>query len=143
MSKKKKSPDSEEKSPKKYGTLRIEENLLERWPNPTTTPYEIKISFPEFTCLCPRSGYPDFATIHLRYRPDQYILELKSLKLYLNQFRDLAISHEESASKVYRDIADLICPAFLEVVADFNVRGNVKTVITLHSNMGKNPASDK
>ncbi|MHB1604906.1 MAG: preQ(1) synthase [Leptospirales bacterium] len=143
-SRKKIKPATEENTSKRYGIRIIEENLLERWPNPTPeTPYEARISFPEFTCICPRSGYPDFATIHIRYRPDQYILELKSLKLYLNQFRDRPISHEESASRIYQEISGLISPSFLEVVADFNVRGNVKTVITLHSNMGKTPDTDK
>ena len=142
-SRKKQKTATEADSAQKYGTRKIEENVLERWPNPAReTPYEARISFPEFTCLCPRSGYPDFATIHIRYRPDQFIVELKSLKLYLNQFRDLPISHEESAARIYRELTDLLAPSFLEIIADFNVRGNVKTVITLHSGMGKTPDRD-
>ncbi len=132
-----------EKTSKRYGSEAIANAILEPWPNPSMgTSYEARISFPEFTCLCPRSGYPDFATIHIRYRPNQFIVELKSLKLYLNQFRDLPISHEESATRIYQDLEGLLDPFFLEVIADFNVRGNVKTVITLHSNMKENPNLD-
>ena len=141
---KKKKPISPETEKVRYGELAIRENHLEKWPAPSYgTPLEIRISFPEFTCLCPRSGYPDFATIHLRYRPSELIVELKSLKLYLNSFRTSHISHEESASIIYRDLMHLLKPHFLEVVADFNVRGNVKTVITLHSDMGETPQKDK
>ena len=127
-----------------YGEISIQENLLEKWPAPETeTPLEIRISYPEFTCLCPRSGYPDFATIHVRYRPSGFIVELKSLKLYLNSFRNRPISHEETAATLFRELKTLLEPAFLEIVADFNVRGNVKTVITLHSGMGKTPEKDR
>ncbi|KGA93653.1 preQ(1) synthase [Leptospirillum ferriphilum] len=126
-----------------YGETAIQQNQLEKWPAPeSTAPLEIRISYPEFTCLCPRSGYPDFATIHLRYRPSGFIVELKSLKLYLNSFRNRAISHEETAATLFRDLENLLRPDFLEIVADFNVRGNVKTVITLHSGMGKTPEKD-
>lgn len=141
---KKKNPESPETEKVRYGDLAIRENHLEKWPAPPDgTPMEIRISFPEFTCLCPRSGYPDFATIHVRYRPSELIVELKSLKLYLNSFRTSHISHEESASIIYKDLMNLLKPNFLEVIADFNVRGNVKTVITLHSGMGKTPEKDK
>ena len=127
-----------------YGEIAIDHNQLEKWPSPdSSVPLEIRISYPEFTCLCPRSGYPDFATIHFRYRPSGFIVELKSLKLYLNSFRNRAISHEETASTLFRDLEDLLKPNFLEIVADFNVRGNVKTVITLHSGMGKTPEKDQ
>jgi 7-cyano-7-deazaguanine reductase len=123
-----------------YGSQAIATNQLERWPNPTPdTPYETQMSFPEFTCLCPRSGYPDFAVIRIRLRPAGYIVELKSLKLYLNSFRDVPISHEESTATIYRDLKELLNPHFLEVVGDFNVRGNLKTVITFHSEMTHTP----
>ncbi|WP_456401897.1 preQ(1) synthase [Persephonella sp.] len=118
----------------KYGEKEILESKLERWPNPNPeNKYTIDITFPEFTCLCPRSGYPDFATIKINYIPDQYIVELKSLKLYLNKFRNQYISHEEATNKIFNDLYDLLKPIYLEVVGDWNPRGNVKTVIKITS----------
>lgn len=115
---------------KRYGEKEIEESKLEAWPNPAPDrDYEVEITFPEFTCLCPRSGYPDFATIKIRYIPDKLIVELKSLKLYLNKYRNVYISHEEATNKIFDDLKILLEPKFLEVIGDFNPRGNVKTVI--------------
>lgn len=122
----------------KYGEKAIKRARLELWPNPAPErDYEINILFPEFTCLCPRSGYPDFATINVRYVPDEKIIELKSLKLYLNSFRDIHISHEEVANRVFADLQKRLRPRFLEVTGDFNPRGNVKTVITVSSEKNK------
>ncbi|WP_457625088.1 preQ(1) synthase [Persephonella sp.] len=118
----------------KYGEKEIQEAKLERWPNPNPEKnYTINITFPEFTCLCPRSGYPDFATIKISYIPDQYIVELKSLKLYLNRYRNMYISHEEATNKIYDDLYQLLKPRFLEVIGDWHPRGNVKTVIKVSS----------
>jgi len=118
----------------KYGEKAIKEAELEIWENPSPErDYEIDISFPEFTCLCPRSGYPDFATIKIRYIPDKYIVELKSLKLYLNSFRNVYISHEEATNRIYSELYEKLKPRFLEVIGDFNPRGNVKTVIRVSS----------
>jgi 7-cyano-7-deazaguanine reductase len=118
----------------KYGEKAIKEAELEIWENPSPErDYEIDISFPEFTCLCPRSGYPDFATIKIRYIPDKYIVELKSLKLYLNSFRNIYISHEEATNRIYSELYEKLKPRFLEVIGDFNPRGNVKTVIRVSS----------
>jgi 7-cyano-7-deazaguanine reductase len=118
----------------KYGEKSIQKARLEIWDNPSPErDYEIAISFSEFTCLCPRSGYPDFATINIRYVPDKKIIELKSLKLYLNSFRDIHISHEEITNKVFGELDKKLKPRFLEVVGDFNPRGNVKTVIRVSS----------
>jgi len=115
---------------KKYGAKAVEEARLEPWENPSPDrDYAIEISFPEFTCLCPRSGYPDFATIRINYVPDRFVVELKSLKLYLNSFRDRAISHEAATNLIFDDLRKILSPRKLEVVGDFNVRGNVKTVI--------------
>lgn len=115
---------------KKYGQKAVEEAKLERWENPhPERDYNIDISFPEFTCLCPRSGYPDFATIKIDYVPDKYIVELKSLKLYLNNYRNESISHESATNKIFSDLKDLLKPRRLEVIGDYNPRGNVKTVI--------------
>ncbi len=113
-----------------YGKKAIEEAVLEPWENPTPErDYTVDISYPEFTCLCPRSGYPDFATIRVSYVPDKFVVELKSLKLYLNAYRNLAISHEAVTNKIFSEIKAIIEPRKLEVVGDFNVRGNLKTVI--------------
>ncbi len=115
---------------KKYGTKALESTELLSWENPSQErDYDIEISFPEFTCLCPRSGYPDFATIHIHYTPDKKIVELKALKLYLNAFRDRSISHEASTNIIFEELNALLSPKRLEVTGDFNVRGNVKTVI--------------
>ncbi|MDH4027477.1 MAG: preQ(1) synthase [Nitrospirota bacterium] len=115
---------------KKYGAKAVSKAKLQRWPNPNTDrDYNIDIEFPEFTCLCPRSGYPDFAVIKINYVPDRYIVELKSLKLYLNSFRDRSISHESVTNLLFDDITKLLKPRRLEVTGDFNPRGNVKTVI--------------
>jgi len=114
----------------KYGAKDITEAALEPWENPCPDrDYEIDISYPEFTCLCPRSGYPDFATIRLVYVPDKYVVELKSLKLYLNAYRDRAISHEEVTNLIFDDLKKTLQPRKMELTGDFNVRGNVKTVI--------------
>jgi 7-cyano-7-deazaguanine reductase len=118
----------------KYGDKAIKKAKLELWDNPTPErDYEIDISFPEFTCLCPRSGYPDFATIKINYVPDKKIIELKSLKLFLNSFRDVSISHEEATNRIYETLLKKLKPRRLEVVGDFNPRGNVKTVIRVSS----------
>jgi len=118
----------------KYGERSISRARLEIWPNPNPErDYEIRISFPEFTCLCPRSGYPDFATIIIMYVPDKKIAELKALKLYLNSFRNKSISHEEVTNVVFNELKKKLGPRHLEVVGDFNPRGNVKTVIRVSS----------
>ena len=114
----------------KYGTKAIKKAKLELWPNPSPDrDYVIDISYPEFTCLCPRSGYPDFATIKVTYTPDKKVVELKSLKLYLNSFRDQCVSHESVTNLIFDTLAKNLKPRSLEVVGDFNIRGNVKTVI--------------
>jgi 7-cyano-7-deazaguanine reductase len=116
----------------KYGTKAIRQARakLELWPNPNPDrDYVINISYPEFTCLCPRSGYPDFATITVVYTPDKKVVELKALKLYLNSFRDQSISHEAATNLIFDVLKKNLKPRSLEVVGDFNVRGNVKTVI--------------
>jgi 7-cyano-7-deazaguanine reductase len=125
----------------KYGEKAILEAKLEAWPNPyPDRDYLIEISFPEFTCLCPRSGYPDFATIRIRYIPDKFIVELRSLKLYLNKYRSTYISHEEATNRIYTDLQKLLNPRFLEVIGDFNPRGNVKTIIKVSSEKNKSEA---
>ncbi len=127
----------------RYGAKSIRRAKLEMWDNPCADrDYEINISFPEFTCLCPRSGYPDFATILINYVPDNKIVELKALKLYLNSFRGVPVSHEDVTNTIYSELAARLKPRFLEVVGDFNPRGNVKTVVRVCSGNRK-PASGK
>ncbi|QWR76974.1 preQ(1) synthase [Candidatus Magnetomonas plexicatena] len=117
-----------------YGEKAITEAELEIWENPNPEKdYEISISFNEFTCLCPRSGYPDFATINIVYVPDKFIVELKSLKLYLNSFRNMAISHEKSSNLIFDTIKEKLAPRYLQVIGDFNPRGNVKTIIKVET----------
>lgn len=127
-------PEKAEGGRVRYGEKAIKRVKIETWDNPEPDrDYEINISFPEFTCLCPRSGYPDFATIRIVYIPDKKIVELKSLKLYLNSYRDKYISHEEVTNRIYSDLVKNLKPRFLEVIGDFNPRGNVKTVIRVSS----------
>jgi 7-cyano-7-deazaguanine reductase len=114
----------------KYGTKAVKESKLEIWDNPNPDrDYTIEISYPEFTCLCPRSGYPDFATMKITYVPNRKIVELKALKLWLNGFRDQSISHEAVTNRIFDVLNKGLKPRSLEVVGDFNVRGNVKTVV--------------
>lgn len=115
----------------KYGHKAIRKARLEVWENPhLNRDYTISLTIPEFTCLCPRSGFPDFATFRIRYIPDRKIVELKSLKLYINGYRDVPISHEDAANTVLNELIRLLDPRWIEVEADFNVRGNIKAIIT-------------
>ena len=91
--------------------------------------YEVSITLPEFTCKCPITGYPDFGAIHVKYIPDQTIVELKSIKLYINQFRDEYHFHEAIVNRILEDLVACIQPRWMEVVGDFNPRGNVKTIV--------------
>ena len=121
----------------KYGEKEISEfdveKDLEIWPNKHDKSYVIKVTLPEFMALCPRSGYPDFATIYIEYTPDKFVVELKALKLYINSFMTRSISHEDSANEIYDIIHSKIKPKWLKVIADFNPRGNVHTVIEIDS----------
>ncbi len=113
-----------------YGLEEITVNKLEAWPNPAPErDYISHLEIPEFTCLCPRSGFPDFATIIIDYVPDKSVVELKSLKLYINQYRNRAISHEASTNTILDELVALLSPRWMRVVADFTVRGNIKTII--------------
>lgn len=129
--KKSATPKAHANEQKLYGQMQVEEAVLERFPNRTLVRrYEIEFSCPEFTCLCPRSGFPDFATIHIQYVPDRWCVELKSLKLYINKFRNDKIFHEDVTNLILDDLVKLLDPWEIEVIGDFNVRGNIKTVIT-------------
>lgn len=106
---------------------------LEIWPNKHTKNYTINITFPEFSCLCPRSGYPDYATFYLEYVPNELVVELKAVKLYINAFRDKHISHEDSANEFFDVLYEKLKPRHMKLKADFQPRGNVHTVIDIDS----------
>ena len=95
-------------------------------PNPERD-YTIHIDTPEFTCLCPMTGQPDFATIEIEYIPDRLCLELKALKLYFWSYRDQGAFHEAVTNRILDDLVAAIAPRFMRVNADFNVRGGVYT----------------
>ncbi|NOY97265.1 MAG: NADPH-dependent 7-cyano-7-deazaguanine reductase QueF [Chlorobi bacterium] len=124
----------------KYGTKMIRENRLEKFENRNLKrDYTIEFTIPEFTCVCPISGFPDFATLYIEYQPDQYCVELKSLKLYINGFRDKGIFHEDVANMVLDDLVELLHPKYIKVLADFNVRGNIHTrVRAIHGKKNEN-----
>jgi len=104
---------------------------LETIPNPKPErDYEIRFECPEFTCLCPRTGQPDFATFTITYVPDALLVELKALKLYLWSFRDEGHFHEAVTNRVLDDLVAATSPRRMKVVGDFNVRGGIHTVIT-------------
>lgn len=113
------------------GASMIRDAKLVRFENRTKhRRYTIEFDCPEFTCLCPASGFPDFATMKIRYVPKDWCVELKSLKLYINQFRNQGIFHEDAVNVILDDLVKLLDPWEIDVVGDFNVRGNIKTVIT-------------
>jgi 7-cyano-7-deazaguanine reductase len=121
----------------KYGEKIVSEFNIEKdleiWPNAHEKNYLIKMTLPEFSCLCPRSGYPDYATIYLEYTPDKWVVELKAIKLYINSFRDRHVSHENSANEIYDVLEEKLKPKYMKIIADFNPRGNVHTVIEIDS----------
>jgi 7-cyano-7-deazaguanine reductase len=104
---------------------------LETFPNPNPRrDYEISFECPEFTCLCPMTGQPDFATLRIRYVPDRLCVELKSLKLYLWSFRNEGHFHEAVTNAILDDLVSAIRPRHMTVVGDFYVRGGIHTVVT-------------
>lgn len=104
--------------------------VLETFPNPKPARnYEIKFDCPEFTCVCPKTGQPDFATIRIRYVPDQLCVELKSLKLYLWSYRDEGAFHEAVTNRILDDLVAAVDPRSMEVEGDFWVRGGITTVV--------------
>lgn len=103
---------------------------LENFPNPhPERDYEIRFECPEFTCLCPKTGQPDFAIIRIVYIPDKLCVELKSLKLYLWSYRDEGAFHEAVTNKILDDLVKTVSPRWMEVEGDFYVRGGIHTVV--------------
>ena len=104
---------------------------LEVFSNPKPSrDYTIYIESPEFTCLCPKTGQPDFATLKLEYIPDAFCVELKSWKIYLWSYRNEGGFHEDLTNKILDDLVELLNPRYIRLSADFNVRGGIYTTIT-------------
>jgi 7-cyano-7-deazaguanine reductase len=114
---------------------------LETFPNPAPQrDYTIRMTIPEFTCLCPKTGQPDFATLKLEYVPDERCVELKSLKLYIVSFRDRGAFHEAVTNEILRELVAVTGPRFLRLSAEFNVRGGIyTTVVAEHRKAGWEP----
>jgi 7-cyano-7-deazaguanine reductase len=111
---------------------------LDAVPNPhPDRDYEVAMAIPEFTCVCPITGQPDFATIRIRYVPDQHLVELKSLKLYIWSYRDEGVFHEDVTNRILNDLVHALRPRWAEVTGDFNVRGGIKTEV--RAAYGKRP----
>ena len=116
-------------------------NTLETFANPTAErDYTIRMTIPEFTCLCPKTGQPDFATLKLEYVPDQRCVELKSLKLYVWSFRDRGAFHEAVTNEILGELVGATAPRFMRLVAEFNVRGGIyTTIVAEHRKPGWTP----
>ena len=107
---------------------------LDVFPNPAPVrDYEIVFDCPEFTCLCPKTGQPDFATLELEYVPDRLCIELKSLKLYIWSFRDRGAFHEAVTNEILDTLASAVSPRFMRLTAKFNVRGGIYTTVVAES----------
>jgi len=114
---------------------------LETFENPQTErDYTIRVQVPEFTCLCPKTGQPDFAELAIEYIPDQLCVELKSLKLYVWSFRDEGAFHEAITNRILEDLVAATQPRFMRLSAEFNVRGGIyTTVVAEHRAEGWQP----
>ena len=122
----------------KYGEREIQEGKLITFPNPRPgRVYNISITLPEFTCKCPFSGYPDFATIYIDYSPDETVVELKTIKLYINSYRDRYISHEETINQILDDFVAACDPLSIKIKGDYYPRGNVHTVVEVEHKKNK------
>ncbi len=119
------------------------QNNVETFPNPNLgTDYTIRMNIPEFTCLCPKTGQPDFAHFDLEYIPDERCVELKSLKLYLWSFRERGAFHEAVSNEILTVLAGATAPRFMRLTGKFNVRGGIyTTVIVEHRKPGWIPPS--
>jgi 7-cyano-7-deazaguanine reductase len=104
---------------------------LETFDNPSERDYTIRMQIPEFTCLCPKTGQPDFAALDLEYVPDRRCVELKSLKLYIWSFRDRGAFHEAVTNEIADHLARAMDPRFLRLTARFNVRGGIYTSVVV------------
>ena len=115
-----------------------EDKVLETFPNPAPErDYTVRMQVPEFTCLCPKTGQPDFAVLDIEYIPDQLCVELKSLKLYVWSYRDKGTFHEAVTNEILTTLATMLQPRFMRITAEFNVRGGIYTsVVVEHRKQG-------
>lgn len=104
-------------------TITVVENMVRH------RSYRVAFTIPEFTCVCPMTGQPDFATLHITYVPEASLIELKSLKLYINAYRNVGIFHEFVTNKILDDLVAACQPQRMDIEGDFNVRGGIKTVV--------------
>jgi 7-cyano-7-deazaguanine reductase len=113
-------------------------DVLETFPNPNPDrDYTIHIEIPEFTCLCPKTGQPDFAVLYLDYVPDQICIELKALKLYIWSFRNKGVFHEAVTNQILEHLVNTLQPRFMRLTAEFNVRGGIYTsIVADHTKQG-------
>jgi len=115
-----------QKNIRKIKTPKIEV-WINRYPDKL---YTINLDIPEFTCICPKTGLPDFAAIKIDYMPQKYCVELKSLKYYINFYRDIGIFHEHVINKIMEDFVTACKPRWARVTGEFNPRGGIKTTVT-------------
>ena len=110
--------------------MSLQKDILETFDNPNSSDdYLITMDIPEFTCLCPLTGQPDFAEFEINYVPDKKCVELKSLKLYMASYRDIGAFHEQNTNQVLKDISSLIKPKYMSVIGYWKVRGGIITTI--------------
>ena len=126
-------------------TIKKEVLQIETFPNPFPgRDYTIEMECPEFTCLCPKTGQPDFATLYISYVPDKLCIELKSLKIYLVSYRNEGGFHEKLTNIILDDLVSSCRPRTMEIVGDFNVRGGIHTTVTVeHLSKAKKSAKKK
>lgn len=111
---------------------------IESWKNQYPDKrYTISLEVPEFTCLCPKTGLPDFAFIKIEYSPDKYCIELKSFKLYIISYRSVGIFHEHAVNRILDDFISACRPRWAKVTGEFNPRGGIKTTVTREFKRGK------
>lgn len=105
---------------------------LETFPNPNPSrDYEIAIEAPEFTCVCPKTGHPDFANMKLQYVPDRLCIELKAYKLYIHAWRNVGIFHEAVTNRIADDLIKALTPRYLKLTAQFHAHGGITTTVTV------------
>ncbi len=105
--------------------------------------YTINLEIPEFTCICPKTGLPDFATIHIQYVPGRLCVELKSFKLYLLAYRQWGIFHEHAVNKILEDFVRATRPRWVKIVGEFNPRGGIKTIVAAEYKRGSKKKANK
>ena len=115
--------------------MTLHKDILETFENPSkNNDYLITMDIPEFTCLCPLTGQPDFAEFEINYIPDKKCVELKSLKLYMASFRDIGAFHEDNTNQILNDLVTLTKPRYMSVIGYWKVRGGIITTITTKYN---------